>query len=358
MRPVLLQVARQGDRILSRLEPSMYRIRHLIFVSAVSLIAVPARAQNSGSERGTRSNLEKVEAASLEFPAQHAQMCRYLAVVTGETDTTEDGSGNFSDFDYVFAFSQGKNSRADKKRVELQTDFQFADGTTHALNERQLKVESHYWIERGGNARDYFDKKPEERQSPVIAWDPFSMPINYWASLRVADGSSYRGVVSHIMPPGRMFDAEIDGLDRRIGRWRQGKDEELGYAEVVFDPKYGEMPTEMRIRTLKARVKTVDPKNLIKCTTLYQQNETKWFQHASGKYLPSEVRCLKFRGGTSGWKIQIEWWLDDEVPDEVFTVEDLLKAHLKASVVDQLVAERNEQKAVAERKGKQANEKK
>lgn len=332
--------------------------RHLIFVYAISFMAVPSLAQNSGGERDTTSTLEKVEAASLEFPAQHAQMPRYLAVVSGETDTTDDGSDNFSDFDYVFAFAQGKNRKADRERVDFQTDFQFADGTTHVLNERQLKVENHYWIERGGNARDYFGKKPEERQSPVVAWDPFSMPINYWASLRVADESSYRGVVSHIMPPGRMFDAEIDGLNRRIGRWRQGENEELGYAEVVFDPKCGNMPTEMRIRTLKEGFKTVNPKNLVGCTTLYQQNETKWFQHSSGKFLPSEVRCVKFRNGASGWRLQIEWWLDDEVPDEIFTVDDLLKAHLKASIVDQLVAERKEQRAAAERKGKQANERK
>lgn len=337
---------------------TMTRIMLCVIVVIVTLeVAVPLYAQKS-NKSDVKSTREDVEVVSLEYPTQHAQMSRYLAVVSGETDSTEEGSSNFSDFDYVFAFSQGKTSRSDKERVEFRTEDQFSDGSSHSLNERQLKVENHYWIERGGNARDYFDKKPEERQSPVIAWDPFSMPINYWASLRVADDSSYRGVVSHIMPPGRMFDAEIDGLSRRIGRWRQGKEEELGYAEVVFDPKYGDMPTEMRIRLLKEGFKTVDPKNLIKCTQLYQQNETKWFQHASGKFLPSEVRCVKFRGDTSGWKLQIEWWLGDEVPDEVFTVEDLLKSHLKASAVDQLADQRKEQKAEAERKGKQVNEKK
>lgn len=326
--------------------------------NVIALVLTPFHEGLFAQSERQKELLSEVERASLEYSLQFAKMHRYLAVVTGETDSTDDGESSTSEFHYVFAFLQGKSQKADIKRAEMEDSIAGAGGWTHAITKRQLTTESHLWVDYGDGKPKDCSKVKKEEFSPMTSWDPFSMPLNYWACLRHHDAGSYRDIAIHIMAPGKMVDADIDSQGRSVGRWRHGKPTELGYNTVVFDPKVGNMPTEMHMFDFKTGRTKLDLKDLTNGTKLYHRNETKWFQHASGKFLPSQVRCLKFRGGTSGWKLAIEWWLDDEVPDAVFTVEDMAKSHSGTSVVNQLLEQRIEQKEVANRKGRQVDEKK
>jgi hypothetical protein len=301
---------------------------------------------------------DKVDAASLEYPAQYAGMKIFLAVVKGETEVNSEAGGNFSDFRYVYAYRAGKTRKQDCERVELIETLNFPSRNPESINRFEMTAEGHHWIGTRDYAVDRFGSDDPLLKPQLAIWDPFSMPLNSYACRLVRDENSYRDIASYTMIPGKMFHAEIDAIDRRVGRWRAGLPEELGYDEIVFDPKFGNMPVEMRTRVLRPGFTTVDPSDPIKCTRAYQRTQSKWFKHPSGNYLPSEVRCVETNADEiSGWTIHIEWWLDDEVPDEVFTIEDLLKAHLNASVVNALELAREQQKVAAERRNSEANTK-
>ncbi len=297
----------------------------------------------------------KVEEASYAYVAQLSEMDRYLVVVSIESED-HGKMGALGSAVYRFALHRGKLSDEDKLRVEHGEFLEFSDGQTHRRSmERRLTIKGHDWFSSGGRASDYFGRL-EEGPTPPVDWDPMTMPIAYSAAprLRRDEGESLRSVINHIMPAGQLFKTEIDGLDRRVGYWRHDVKQDIGYNLIVFDPKFGNMPTELSMRVFKPGEIEVDVFDPRVNTVFKQKNETKWIKHPGGKYLPREVRCLSTFGANTdrmvGWHMTFEWWIDDECPDAVFTLDDFLATNARESVIDKLIEERrvaNEKRAKA-----------
>lgn len=212
----------------------------------------------------------------------------------------------------------------------------------------------HYWVRYNIDAADIIDEPVEERMSGIRNWDPFSMPINFYASLKVR-GENYNNIVNYSMPAGGLIDATMDKEARLVGLWRNEGKELLGCNEVTFDPALNNMPVRMVIRLLKDPDDDIDRSNAFERTSVYQINETKWFKHESGKYLPKQVDCVCFRNGPRSWRIKMDWWLDDEVPEKIFDVQDMVAARIGGSVVEQLInerAEKEKQKTETEKESK------
>lgn len=339
---------------ISRKLPKLLRTYPTLTAATILLVFVTKVTAVYAEDGSSDSTRDKVEAASFAYIGQYAEMERYLVVVHGETEWSEDRIGGAGNFVYKFAFNKGRTSKEDRLRIQHNGSNDLSDGRTAPdWNAWRLKIKDHDWRGHGGHGSDVAGKKPEELGTAVKAWDPFGMPLDYWATLRVGkDDATLRRIVDFVMPVGKMAHAEIDGFGRRIGIWRHGNPRELGYIELTFDPKFGDMPTVLVNRSLKAGFKKVDVSRPKACTELYQRNETKWFEHHTGKFLPLETKCVKFRGDAAGWRLRYEWWLDDEVPDEVFTLQDVLNAASGQSVVDQLIQQREERRAEEEIKRK------
>lgn len=115
------------------------------------------------------------------------------------------------------------------------------------------------------------------------------------------------------------------------------------------------MPVRMVMRLLKDPDDDIDRSNAFERTSVYQINETKWFKHETGKYLPKQVDWVCFRNGPRSWRIKMDWWLDGEVPEQIVDVQDMVAARIGGSVVEQLINERVEkekQKTEAEKQSK------
>ncbi|GAB5403746.1 MAG: hypothetical protein Aurels2KO_19770 [Aureliella sp.] len=295
---------------------------------------------------------EKVEEASYAYPAQVAGMDRYLAVVTVAKESQYDDMSSMSDGTYRYALSRGKTLSDDKVRIESGSFLEASNGGTDDRRYvRRLKLRGHDWVGMQGHYGDYFEK-PDDGPTRRATWDPITMPINYYAATST---DTSRQVINHIMPAGHLFKTEIDGVDRRVGYWRHGLKQDLGMTKVIFDPKVGNMPTEMVMRDFKFGESKLNEDSPEKNTVFRQKNETKWFKHRSGNYLPQEVRCIDVvRKNTSGWKLTYQWWIGDEVPDEVFTVDDLRRADSGTSVVDELVEKRRLELKAKEAKAKKS----
>jgi hypothetical protein len=313
-----------------------------------------ARGQPPPRNPATQALLDQAEQASQAYAAQFSTLPKHLAIVTGETDTDEPDERSMGEFEYIYAFRDKPDDSLYIERAQVKMTVESADGTSQTRTGRYLKGEFLIMMEEDRNVRDYSGDPPASRPKLEMAWDPFSAPLIYYASLKQTTPNNYRSIAALVMPPGRLLDAQVDGQGRSVGRWHAGRPTNPVLVEVVFDPQFGSMPTEMRVRTLKPGVKTLDIADPIGCTELYQTSETTWFQHASGHFLPSEVRCVKSRGTLSGWKLQIEWWLGDEVPDEVFNIGDVFPFLGETATINKLIASRLKQKREAEKQAEMA----
>ena len=300
----------------------------LLFVCCLSLSAM-------AQEGALGAVTQRVEDAALAYTAQYAELERYLVVVYGSDETQT----FYSDFRYVFAYAKGKSKDEDQERVDIVRSRTYASGNESHRNLSQLIEKDHFWTRTGANAGDIFHRPVEERAGLIDPWDPYSMPIDYWLRPYYKD-RDYREIVNFIMPAGEHFDAELTEDGKLVGRWRHGVSQLLGYNEVTFDPAMGNMPVQLTMRDLTGKHRDFNAENAKERTTTYQINKSEWFKHPTGLYLPKVVSCQLYDNEPAGWRLRMLWWLNDEVPEEVFTIEDVVKAHLNSSVVERLIRDR------------------
>jgi len=70
---------------------------------------------------------------------------------------------------------------------------------------------------------------------------------------------------------------------------------------------------------------------------MYSKTETKWEQHSSGMWVPTEIDSEQPDVAPQSYSIKIVWWIGDEVPNEVFTLDDLKLATLRQSKAHSLI---------------------
>jgi hypothetical protein len=312
----------------------------LILVLVVCGSRTPCPAQLAGTKEEI---LDDVDRMSLNYTLQYAEMDRYLVNVLGTGETHDPKSTCIDDFEYVFAYSKGKTKADDRERVEQNQTVLCNSGNKVKDTRRELTVRDHLWV--GSASADVWDELAipmEQRRWSNYTWDPFAMPLENWGVLSVAR-KNYRDVVNYQMPSGWLFKGEIDEFKRRIGYWHHGRNKDLGYVRIIFDPRVGGMPVEKRSRAFEPpSSRELNPENPTVGTCLHELNETKWYRHPNGKYLPKEVACWRFYrdGRVSGWKMEMEWWLDEEVPEAVFELEDFRKSRTRNSIVNELIEKR------------------
>jgi hypothetical protein len=123
-----------------------------------------------------------------------------------------------------------------------------------------------------------------------------------------------------------------------LGVWLTGDEGDIACV-YTFDHRYGGMPTEHVARVDKRGFFPLDKTSSLKQTVVYQQQKTKWALHKkSGYWLPVEIESSDHhRTSEESYEVKIHWWIDDEVPDEIFDLKDLKKAVIRASKAHEMI---------------------
>ena len=140
------------------------------------------------------------------------------------------------------------------------------------------------------------------------------------------------------MPIGQLHNSASLGDDVTLGVWITGDPKE--FANVIrFDGKQGGVPTEVSSRLSKPGKPTLDKCDPIKDSDPFDITKTKWKKHEkSGYWLPTEIESAEVhRYHKASYDLKIYWWIDDEVPDEVFEFEDFKKAVIRRSKAHEMV---------------------
>jgi hypothetical protein len=71
----------------------------------------------------------------------------------------------------------------------------------------------------------------------------------------------------------------------------------------------------------------------------FDSTKTKWKKHQkSGYWLPTEIESAEVhRYHKASYEVKIYWWIDDEVPDEIFELEDFKKAVIRRSKAHEMI---------------------
>jgi hypothetical protein len=140
------------------------------------------------------------------------------------------------------------------------------------------------------------------------------------------------------MPIGQLHNSASLGDDVTLGVWINGDPKE--FANVIrFDGKQGGVPTEVSSRMSKPGKPTLDKCDPIKDSDPFAITKTKWKKHEkSGYWLPTEIETAEVhRYHKASYDLKIYWWIDDEVPDEVFEFEDFKKAVIRRSKAQEMI---------------------
>jgi hypothetical protein len=292
----------------------------------------------------TDGNKPSEEELGVEYMVQCAAMTKYMAYVVG---TAEDPGGNSEDvaeifdFEIIYAFrreKQGKSStRIERTGRKIRSD----DGADN-VDERRLKNSEHDWT------NDYFSNGIREHRKILATlpvdqkYDPTPELCNplYLPLLGPNDiyGSDTNDTLKHAFLTDELHDSVALADAVKLGIWIRGE-----YKEIVnfirFDGKQGGMPTQCFDRLRKPRVPPLDKCDPIKNSDPFSITKTKWKKHEkSGYWLPTEIDSAEIhRDHRNSYEAKIYWWIDDEVPDEVFEFEDFKKAVIRRSKAHEMV---------------------
>lgn len=291
------------------------------------------------------TDLELVDQASVNFAVRHHSIDRYLVVAEGFTDCSENENQVVGDFEYFYAFSDdGNDPSRVRERVENSSIVLSTSGGTYPREVRQLKSDGKYWMNSGADIFDVL-KLPLDvpRPTPPVVWDPFTLPVSFWSTLRLPF-PDYRNLESYVMTPGRLFSASVSEK-HLTGRWKLGKPKEYGFCEITFDRNQENVPIRMRVYSYKPGVDSVNDKTFQRNSVLSCEAVSQWKKLKSGALVPEIVECVEMtdRRSPSSWKVKMQWWVEDEVPKEVFTAEDFARSHVRDSVIHRLTNAQVEQ---------------
>ena len=81
-------------------------------------------------------------------------------------------------------------------------------------------------------------------------------------------------------------------------------------------------------------------------TRPYSKTVIQWTKHsASGYWLPSAIESEELGKNGSSYTIKVQWWVNEEVPEEIFGFEDFKKAVLRRSKAHELIQLRKDSKS-------------
>ena len=207
-----------------------------------------------------------------------------------------------------------------------------------------MKNYEHDWIQEGNYRRQIVDaKKLLATVRPEDKWDPEPEFVNpLYLPVFGPNGIYYGGDdligLRNTMPTGQMHHSASFGDEVTLGVWITGNEKE--FANVIrFDGKQGGMPTEVSSRMSKPGKPSLDKCDPIKDSDPFDITKTKWKKHEkSGYWLPTEIESAEVhRYHKASYDLKIYWWIDDEVPDEVFEFEDFKKAVVRRSKAHEMV---------------------
>jgi hypothetical protein len=124
----------------------------------------------------------------------------------------------------------------------------------------------------------------------------------------------------------------------KLGIWIHGRDKDF-VSVIRFEGKQGGMPTETQCRIQKPLMPALDKCDPFKNSDLLCITKTKWKKHEKSSFwLPVEIESAEIhRYHRNSYEAKIYWWIDDEVPDEVFEFEDFKKAVIRRSKAHEMV---------------------
>jgi hypothetical protein len=251
----------------------------------------------------------------------------------------QDDIASIFDFELIYAYRREKQG---KSSIRFERTGREITSSGHGKNydERRLKNSEHDW------KNDYFsqgivDEKKildalplGQRYEPKPEFlNPLYLPIFGPNFIPDGDPSIY---LKDMMPPGQMYDSASIG-DVTLGIWIAGDKEFLN--SFQFDGRQGGMPTQCSTRSRKLRVPPLDKCDPIKNSDPFDITRTKWKKHEKSDYwLPTEIESAEVhRYHRASYDMKIYWWIDDEVPDEIFEFEDFKKAVIRRSKAHEMV---------------------
>jgi hypothetical protein len=314
-------------------------LRASALIIFVCLTSFPVQGQVSG-------NKPSEEELGVEYLVQLAEMPRYMAYMVGTYERPgikQDDIASIFDFELIYAYRREKQG---KSSIRFERTGRKITSSGHAENrdERRLKNSEHDWIQEGNYRRQIVDaKKLLATVRPEDKWDPEPEFVNpLYLPVFGPNGIYYGGDdligLRNTMPTGQMHHSASFDDEVTLGVWITGNEKE--FANVIrFDGKQGGMPTEVSSRMSKPGKPSLDKCDPIKDSDPFDITKTKWKKHEkSGYWLPTEIESAEVhRFHKASYDLKIYWWIDDEVPDEVFEFEDFKKAVIRRSKAHEMV---------------------
>ena len=285
------------------------------------------------------------EELGVEYLVQCAAMTKYMAYVVGTAEDpgtkSEDVAAIF-DFELIYADRREKQGRS-STRYERTGRKITSSGYAENYDERRLRDFEHDWTQKGIFSREIIDHRKLLNALPVDQkYEPTPELLNPLYLPLLGPNVIYYGVdtnntLKEVFLPEEFHDSASIG-EATEGVWIGGIDK--SWVEITrFDSKQGSMPTVTSARIQKPRVPSLEKCDPIKNSDPLSITKTKWKKHdKSGFWLPTEIESAEVhRYHKNSYEVKIYWWIDDEVPDEIFEFEDFKKAVIRRSKAHQMV---------------------
>ena len=285
------------------------------------------------------------EELGVEYLVQCAAMTKYMAYVVGTAENpgikTEDVAAIF-DFELIYADRREKQGRS-STRYERTGRKITSSGYAENYDEKRLRDFEHDWTQKGIFSREIIDHRKLLNTLPVDQkYEPTPELLNPLYLPLLGPNVIYYGVdtnntLKEVFLPEEFHDSASIG-EATEGVWIGGIDK--SWVEIIrFDSKQGSMPTVTSARIQKPRGPSLDKCDPIKNSDPLSITRTKWKKHdKSGFWLPTEIESAEVhRYHKASYDLKIYWWIDDEVPDEVFEFEDFKKAVVRHSKAHEMV---------------------
>ena len=285
------------------------------------------------------------EELGVEYLVQCAAMTKYMAYVVGTAENpgikTEDVAAIF-DFELIYADRREKQGRS-STRYERTGRKITSSGYAENYDERRLRDFEHDWTQKGIFSREIIDHRKLLNTLPVDQkYEPTPELLNPLYLPLLGPNVIYYGVdtnntLKEVFLPEEFHDSASIG-EATEGVWIGGIDK--SWVEIIrFDSKQGSMPTVTSARIQKPHVPSLEKCDPIKNSDPLSITKTKWKKHdKSSFWLPTEIESAEVhRHHKNSYEVKIYWWIDDEVPDEIFDFEDFKKAVIRRSKAHEMV---------------------
>jgi hypothetical protein len=313
-------------------------LRASVLISFVCLAGFPVQGQIAGDKPSE-------EELGVEYLVQLAEMPRYMAHMVGTYESPgikDEDDASIFDFELIYAYRREKQGKS-STRFERTGRKITSSGHSENYDERRLKTNQHDWIQEGNYRRQIVDaKKLLETVRPEDKWDPepsFIHPLYlplHGPNAHIFGNEDFN--CNCAMPIGQLYNSASLGNEVTLGVWITGDQKE--FANVIqFDGKQGGMPTQVSSRMSRPGKPPLDKCDPIKDSDPFDITKTKWKKHEkSGYWLPTEIESAEVhRYHKASYEVKIYWWIDDEVPDEVFEFEDFKKAVIRRSKAHEMI---------------------